>query len=94
MPKPIYVVPMASLPCYLECEPCATRLRRICWDCGAKIPESREMENNGYRSVTADHIHAMVIGGFSGASAAYRELCLECYRKDFGKAYPGLAYPV
>ena len=43
---------------------------------------------NGFRSHTSDHRH---MGGKAGSNAlgeAKRELCLECVRQDFTKAYP------
>lgn len=64
-----------------------------CWDCKAKLDPARE-HGNGYRSQTYDHLHVVEVDGKSAATAAFRELCLECYRIDFAKAYPGVACPV
>ena len=61
---------------------------RGCHTCGADIPRYEEMRGAGYESQAVDHWHFRDLGGLTGLKAIHRELCLECYRRDWQEVYP------
>ena len=99
-----------STPIYEErdCPVCESRSTRreaedqweVCADCGKRIPTERteyaykNMGGQGFRSHTSDHRHTKMVRGEIGFGFAHRALCLECYRIDFEKFYPGEPLPV
>lgn len=74
--------------------------QRVCADCGNVIPTEatqyvyKNMGGRGFQSHTSDHRHTKSLRGVVGFGDIKRELCLECYRLDFAKAYPGEPLPV
>lgn len=78
-----------------DCPLCNSRPRSVCADCQKPIPSEatdyayKHMGGCGFDSHTFDHRHTKSVLGVLGFSFAKRELCRECYRLDFAKAYPG-----
>lgn len=86
------------------CPLCEQRKSGQCGRCGAHIPNFdnaedqarlgldifryKGMAGNGFQSVTWTHNHFKVIESKNGLQPILDELCLDCYRKDFKKAYP------
>lgn len=70
------------------CDVCRGYKPGHCDDCHDKFLPSEPH----YRSQTF-HFHPATVGGVSGTRSVQKELCVECYRKDFAKAHPGLEVP-
>ena len=69
---------------------------RCCDDCGNPIPVYPNMGGNGYDAQTTHHYHLGQITSQAPPTWLHipRELCLECYRVDYQKAFPGHPDPV
>ncbi len=96
------------IPTYPEHEcrekgPCSESPEKHCADCKIPIPNFdgstsidhryRNMGGNGFKSHTADHNHLRSVKGSTGIMPVQRELCVECYLKDYAKAYPDAELP-
>ena len=83
-----------------DCPVCKARPQKVCADCNKPIPHEsvsysyKNMGGMGFQSHTFDHRHTKIVGGNVGFGFAKRELCLDCYRLDFAKAYPSEPLPV
>lgn len=64
----------------------------ICDGCGKEIPNYRlDMGGSGYESAEPHHYHWCKIWGQEAWMPIMSELCLECYRVDYAKRFPGYA---
>ena len=78
----------------MDCFFCNKHKTGYCDECGKVIPSYPEMGKNGYQSARPSHMHPASVLGVMGERAVFRELCLECYRKDYEVIYPETAVPV
>lgn len=67
---------------------------RTCDDCGNRIERRLGMDWNGFRSHTIHHYHPGEAEGKKLDEPIMRELCGDCYLKDFAAFYPGATLPV
>ncbi|HKT90077.1 MAG TPA: hypothetical protein VJQ59_16650 [Candidatus Sulfotelmatobacter sp.] len=70
------------------CEVCRVHKDGHCDACGAAFLHNERR----YRSQTF-HYHPAAIEGVAGTRAVQKELCIDCYRDDHAKAYPGSPVP-
>ncbi len=83
-----------GLPTYFrhECPICLTRFTPgACQHCGKPLTEIPDpaVRGRGYESQTYDHFHFKKLDEVAAREAATVPLCLECYRADHLRAYPG-----
>lgn len=71
-----------------EANPPATKVRR-CVACKEPVAtgDKHEMQGNGYQSPRPDHFHLQATLGLNGRVAMFAELCLNCYREAYQRAY-------
>lgn len=70
------------------CDVCRSHVANACDDCHTPFSKGQTR----YRSQTY-HFHPATIGGVAGTRAVQKELCVDCYRKDYAKAYPNEPVP-
>lgn len=90
-PRPI-LIDKADGPCPYCAEWDAKKLdedkKRRCDDCHHVIAWTKEMQGCGYASATVHHFHIEASGGKTLRMPMMRELCEECFRKDYFVAFP------
>lgn len=70
------------------CDTCRTHEAGHCDGCGDQF-RARE---HRYRS-QSHHFHPAGVGGQPGLYAIHKTLCVDCYRVDHARVYPGVTVP-
>ena len=71
------------------CDTCRSHKNGCCDGCGKEF----KAEDAKYHS-QSHHFHPGSVAGVPGTIAIHKELCLDCYRKDWKKVYPKEKLPV
>lgn len=67
---------------------------QVCEGCNTPFPTQDKVAPFGYVSPDSPEMRPTVVLGIPGVENVARNVCIECYRKDFAKIYQGKECPI